>query len=368
MKKVIQAFLTVILSILFTLVILEVVLNFFPVNEGLRAQKVNKENSIFKFKPGRISQYSKHWNFDITNKVIINNDGFVSSHNYYYNVKTPLLSIIGDSYVEALMVPTEQTVTYLTNFEAQKYGGRVYSFAASGAGLAQHMAWANYAQIKFKPDSFIFVIIANDFEESLASYSSSPGFHRFKKISPSKWEMVLSEYEPSLLRLILRNSKLAMYLITNLKVHSLFNFSLSLGKLDRREVYVGNYNANVDKMFWEESKWATKIYLDNISDWAGVSPKKISFIIDGVRPQLYKNEDMKEITNSFWYKIRKHFIHEAQERGYEVIDMQKYFIQDYKINAKFFEFKTDSHWNSYAHELVSKKIVESNLWKELFIK
>ena len=85
--------------------------------------------------------------------------------------------------------------------------------------------------------------------ESLSKYGSSPGFHRFKINPDTSWTMELSTYTPSNLRKVLRRSKLAMYLITNLKVHSIFNFELRLGKEDQRRTYVSNFDADVSDIF-----------------------------------------------------------------------------------------------------------------------
>ena len=108
MKKVLFTATGIFLSAIFTLLFLELCLHFFPVNEGLRAQKVNAENPIFRFKPNRTAIFSKNWNFDIINKVKINNIGFVNNQDYFNEPDIPLLSIIGDSYIEALMVPFKE--------------------------------------------------------------------------------------------------------------------------------------------------------------------------------------------------------------------------------------------------------------------
>ena len=133
-KKILFYAFGIFISTLFTLLLLEFVLHFFPVNEGLRSQAVNRNNPIFRFEPNRTAIYSKHWNFDIKNKIKVNNYGFVNNYDYNNNLQTPLLSIIGDSYVEALMVPFKQTISGLLQNETSKK--RVYSFAASGAGLS----------------------------------------------------------------------------------------------------------------------------------------------------------------------------------------------------------------------------------------
>ncbi len=361
MRKIIFSIIGIFFSSLLTLLVIEIILRFFPVNEGLRAISVNSNSPVFKFQSNRVAQYSKNWNFDIKNKVSVNNDGFINNLNYDNKSDSLLLSLIGDSYIEALMVPFKQTVTSI--LQQNSDDKRVYSFAASGAGLSQHLIWAKYAKHKFNSDYFVFFIISNDFAESLADYEVSPGFHRFKRKEENKWEMELAEYSPSLTRRVLRHSRLAMYLITNLKVQSLLNLDLKLGRNDERITYVSNFRSDFNKKFWSDATWATKVYLDNVKNFTNVSEKNILFVIDGIRPELYNNKNNKEIEKSFWYLIRKFFIQEAKKRKFEVIDMQEKFISHYKNNREKFEFLTDSHWNQTGHKVVADSVQETNFWK-----
>ena len=366
MKKIFIAISIVLSSMLITLILLEVVLSFFPVNQGLRAQAVNEYSPIFRFQSNREVQYSKTWNFSLRNNVKTNNVGFVSDFNYNESLTSPLIAIIGDSYVEALMVPFDQTITGITNREAKRAGGRVYSFAASGAGLSQHMVWARYASETFDANAFVFVIIANDIMESLQSYETSPGFHRFQIEDKNKWNMVLSEYKPSVLRKVLRNSNLAMYLATNLKVHARLGIPLILGSRDKRVNYVGNVNFDYSANFWEDSKLAADIYLENLPQWTNLSEDKMIFIIDGIRPDLYSDEALLATRDSFWYKMRKYFIEEATLKGYRVIDMQDIFLENFVENKMKFEFERDLHWNENGHSVVSNALLNSNLWEDIF--
>ena len=355
-------FIGISLSIVITLFFLEFCLSFFPVNEGLRAQAVNSKNPIFKFEPNRKAVFSKNWNFDIYNKVSVNNAGFVNNNDYDETLNTRLLSIVGDSYVEALMVPFNKSLSGILSKKTE--GNRVYSFAASGAGLSQHLVWGKHAKEKYDSNFFIFVIIANDFSESLEKYEISPGFHRFILKNNKNWELSLSNYEPSLLRRMMRHSKLAMYLITNLKIHAKLNIPLILGKHDKRKKFVSNFNADVSKEFWKDASSAADIYLDNIEDFIGTDKSRILFVIDGIRPELYEKNISKEVINSFWFKMRNYFIQEAKLRKFEIIDMQEAFKNDYNQNSKKFEFKKDSHWNSYGHATVAKSILKSNVWNK----
>ncbi|MBM4205979.1 MAG: SGNH/GDSL hydrolase family protein [Gammaproteobacteria bacterium] len=154
------------IGLLLPLLLLEVVLRFLPVNEGLRTEPVNAQNPVPRFAPNRTSTFSRGWNFSIVNMVRTNNYGFVNDQDYDPADTQSLIAVIGDSYVEAIMVPYAQTAAGQL---AQAFGSqaRVYSFGASGSALSQYLAYARYARDQFQPDALLILVVGNDFDESL---------------------------------------------------------------------------------------------------------------------------------------------------------------------------------------------------------
>jgi hypothetical protein len=62
---------------------------------------------------------------------------------------------------------------------------------------------------------------------------------------------------------------------------------------------------------------------------------------------------------SFFDIMRQYFITRATMSGYEVVDMQSWFLTHYKIYRKRFEFATDAHWNSLGHKVVFEAVCQS---------
>ena len=124
-------------SVLTCLLVLEATLRFLPVSDSLRTQPVNAANPVYHFEPNRDVLRSQGWNFEMVNRVHVNNAGFVNDQDYVADDPRPLLAVVGDSYVEALNVPPSETLHARL---ARAAGGkaRVYSFAASGAPLSQY--------------------------------------------------------------------------------------------------------------------------------------------------------------------------------------------------------------------------------------
>jgi hypothetical protein len=110
-KHLLFAVLAITLSVTACLLFAEIVLRFLPVATGMWAMPVNAENPIFRFTPDREFLFSRDWNFSLINRGRINNDGFVNDENYAENDPRPLLAVVGDSYVEAAMVPNDKPST-----------------------------------------------------------------------------------------------------------------------------------------------------------------------------------------------------------------------------------------------------------------
>ena len=60
--------------------------------------------------------------------------------------------------------------------------GRVYSFGSSGAALSQYLAYAEFAKSEFHPMAMVFIVVGNDFDESLLKFKGKPGHHYFSEI------------------------------------------------------------------------------------------------------------------------------------------------------------------------------------------
>jgi len=347
------SFVSVSLSFFVVLILLELVFTFLPVNEGLRTQDLHKSTPYLHFEKNRISTYSKGWNFKLKTLNRSNNYGYINNHDYLRESKTPLLSIIGDSYIEALMVNHEETLQgRLQRRLNQK--ARVYSFAASGAPLSQYLNFAELATTKFQSNALIFVIISNDFDESLLRYKSAPGFYYFKE-NGKDLELVRKDYKASLFVKLVRHSRLARYLLVNLQIFNLVNRLFG-----ENQEYVANVAANVDPKRLEDSKRAVDAFLKQLLQMNGVQKEKLLFLVDGIREEIY-SEDSNP--GSFFHKMRSYFLSRSKDHGIESIDLHEVFEEDYLQSKKRFEFSEDAHWNGYAHGVVSKAVENSRLYQ-----
>lgn len=353
------AMFTVVGSVLFSLLIIEIALRFLPVCSSMQKLPVDQHNPILRFPSNQRFTYAKGWNFEILNYGRFNNYGFVNNQDYQSNPEDLLLAVIGDSYVEALMVPYEQSLQGRLA-ELYKGKGKVYSFGISGSQLAQYVAMGEYVWREFHPQGLVFVIIGNDFDESLVQVRS--GLHLFKRHSQDQsLSLIRTDYQPTVLETILKHSAVVRYLWSTVGVGDLTRLPQWF---TRSEVlYVGNTSRDASLERVRDSRLVVDSFFSELSRRVELEPARIQFVVDGMRPQLYSPEDLLKAQGSYFDLIRQYFIETAILKGYEVIDLQSRFIARHDKDGARFEFPTDGHWNGLGHQVAADAVSASNLAK-----
>ncbi len=328
----------------------EALLRFLPVNEPMMTQPVNADAPIMRFAPNRDLTWSRGWRFHRVNRVHVNNYGFVADYDYRPDGPGPLVAVIGDSFIEAAMVPFPETLTgrLLKRLDGK---ARVYAFAASGAPLSQYLAWADHARREFRPDALVVNIVGNDFHYSLLRYNAAPGFHLFADDGQGGLKLSRMDYAPGLMRRIARRSALAMYLATNLNLPAAWE-RLKRGAPTPMDM-VGNVPARLGAEAVRETIRAIDAFLAMAPDAAGLPPGRIVLAVDANRPGIYQG---RERHGSFFGKMRARLLARAREEGFETVDLSEAFNAAWKRDAKAFEFPDDGHWNAHGHAVAADAV------------
>lgn len=343
--------------------LLEVGLRFLPVQESMGWLPVNEETPVRRVEPNRSFTWSRNWNLSLATRLKSNNYGFISTIDYDPSSNMPLTAVIGDSYIEAPMVEQTRTAVAILNAEFQSRR-RFYAFGASGAQLSTYIAFAQYAKREFHPDRYVFLLIGNDFDESLATYGDGPGFHYFVEDATGGLAFKRVDYEVSLIKKVLRKSALFMYVNMNLQVGPRLRIVWTRMKdtvSGRKSEYVGQTSAHVDSRREADSIRAVDAFFKMLEDACGVPRKNILIGIDGMRPHLYRSADLIKADGSYFSHMRKYVLSKARMLGHPVVDMQPVFEQDYALNKLVFEYPQydDGHWNERAHALFAHQIIDS---------
>jgi hypothetical protein len=342
----------------------ETVLRFLPVASGMRTAAVTAQSPMFHFTPNRDFLFSRDWDMAMVNRGHINNAGFVNDQNYRRDEKTPLLAIVGDSYVEAAMVPSSLTVQgRLAKDLAGKL--RVYSFGASGAPLSQYLSWAGHAVRDWGASAVVINVVGNDFDESVAGYSDRPGFWIYAR-GPEGFQLRLIPYNPGLGRDIVLHSALTRYLFFNL---NLATYWFDLRSLFVRAAaaatrYAGNTAADTSETRMKDSLDGIDAFFRDFPKLVGLPPDRVLFTIDGFRTAA----DSLAGAGSYFDLMRKAFMMKAGILGYETIDLDTLFLPQNHKTGEVFQYQRDGHWNPAGHEIAYRAVMSSRLMKQILRK
>lgn len=367
-----QKFLLFGFGLFFSILLLEASLHFLPVYDSLNAQAVNSAQPVARYATNRSFTYSVGWNLAVPNRGKTNNDGFVSDQIYLENDPRPLLAVVGDSFVEALVVPYRQTVTARL---AEQLGtnGRAYSFAMSRSAFPQYLAYAKYAREKYRAAAATFIIVGNDFDESHMEFRSDPWagrLHYFQDGANGKLEVVRKDYQPTLSRQLLSKSALLRYLYFNLHadatVKNLWKGGFGSKKDTAQQTFVGNTSTEQSPRRMQVSYQSVDTFLDLLPSYTGFPKDRILFVLDGLRPQVYTAGGVESVKTTYLAILQTYFLEQARKRGYEVIDLNPIMQADFKKNGKRFEQPEDFHWSGEGHRLAAETIAKSKVFRETF--
>lgn len=349
-KTLLLAVVSTLLGLVFALLAAEGALRLLPVNELLGSLPVNDANPMLRYLPNRDLTWSKFADFSMANRVHVNNYGFLNDQDYDPAATSPLLAVVGDSFIEAAMVPYAET---LQGRLAARLAGRmrVYSFARSGAPLSQYLACAAWAENIFHPDYLVFNIVSNDFDESLLRNAQYPGFHFFQR-QGGGWTMRRIDYSPGLGSLLVRRSRLLAYLLTNATVQRLPQRVL---QAVRSTVNSPGDSASAGDRNLEDSREAVAAFFELLPSRVHLPPDRICFILDANRPAVYQDAPAQ----STYATVRTEFLKTARAKGYRVLDLDPVFSRDYRAHHQHFEFAMDGHWTPYAHGVVTSALLDS---------
>ncbi len=340
------------LSVL-SFIIVEIIFRFLPVSDSLKYQNVNKDSPIMHFLPNRTITTQVGFDFSHVVQKRINNYGYFSDFDYIptkENEKS--IAVIGDSYVEALQLTNNKSIGgLLTQVYDPKY---VYSIGWSGSPLTQYLAFAGWAEDELNPETFVFVIISNDFYESSSMHSKHVGMHHYNE----DMDLIRIDYEVSSLKRFLQNSAFLRYLIIDLKLeYQLRNFFKRNDKLNNIQNLEVDIKDNI-----ENKKLIENIIENFMFDLKDITKdKEVIFVLDGDRHSIYSSGKSKQNDNiDYAYNYFKEYC--CNRKNFNYIDLHSIFQNNYERYEKKFNFEYDYHWNELGHNIAFQEI------KKLIIK
>ena len=348
--------------VLFPLMLVEGCFRLLPVADPPALMAVSAEQPVVRYEPNIAYLYSMGWNFAVRTRQRTNNFGYNNFVDYQPSDSSPLLTVIGDSFVEALSVDSGASAAELLHAGVSGRG-RVYSLGVSGASLSQYLAFAEYSKTSFRPSAMAFVVIGNDFDESLLKYKADPRFHYFDDEAPGP-VLRRIDYRRSMLKTLLRASAFVRYVMFNVSPQRI---AYNLGRLrcGSEDPYACETPAMLEERI-ADSRRAVDYFLELLPEKSGLGNDSIVFVLDALRPAIYSDAALRQAQNSYIARMRRYFMEQARARGYEVLDMEAAFVKRHRLDHSRFEFPGDGHWNALGNRLVAEELRKSAVFARLF--
>jgi len=344
---------------------LEVTLRLLPVQDVARHTEIDETYQVNRFRPHSVLTWSSGWDFAIRTRKQANDLGYLNDQDFAGGDGRPVFAVIGDSFVEALQVPNGGTFHGLLH-QGLGSRGQAFGIGQSGASLADYLAYATMARQELRPAALAFVIIANDYDETLCAYAFRKGVKWcFEATAAGGAQAVPVRHPPrSWLRLALADTALWRYASHNLGATPAVLRQRLQGLAGGAGTWAGNMPATVDAAREAAALRGIELFFRDLPARTGLPPDRILFVMDGVRDAIY---DGRPVEDTYVGRTRNAFLAAARDRGHEVIDMHEAFAAHYARNRQRFEFPGDGHWNALGHQLVAGAITGSVLYRRVFV-
>lgn len=316
---------------------------FFNEEEKIYCFSNKKKNGVYTI--GRFAEIRAKWS--------INNMHWNYPVDYYPVDEKKLITVIGDSYIEAFQVDSDENYPYLLK-KKLKTDYEVYALGKSGAPLSQYLHISRYVNKYFDPDILIINLVHNDFDESI--YELNPQDFYWLQVSINKDDSItetiphpnysFQQYKP--LKRLVYKSALFRYLYLNLKVNKI-RAKFMKSNIDAFEA---NINVSAIKKHKELIFKATNYLVKTIREEN--SKKRIIFVFDAPRNAIYNNS-LNECNVLWMHEMMKTI---CANNNVEYIDLTSFMKENYRTSKIKFNSELDGHWNEYGHKFVADILYE----------
>ena len=292
------------------------------------------------FTRGRFAEVRARWQ--------INDAGWNSSIEYETRSDrdegTTLVAIIGDSFVNGFQVEAEENLASVARASLGEEF-EVYRFGMPGSPLAQYLQMNRYVSKEFDPDLLVFVVVHNDFRESIRELRSMPYYFQLTRDGDRLVDVAPTRPAKPGRQPLWSYSATGRYLYLTLQ--SPLVLPAARGPVKGRV----ESNVRVDALREAEDviREATFEIVGRIArENAGT---QILFVMDAPREEIYTEGHTSEVA---WLN---QLLREAcLQNALAYLDLSTVFAPHYAAKGQRFEFESDAHWNALGHRLTGEAI------------
>lgn len=295
---------------------------------------------------------------DVAGHYRINAQGWNSGHATY-DAKAPSgvrrIAIIGDSFVEALQVPYNESLA--ERLEGAGQGGlQVYRFGISGAPLSHYLAMARHVAQTYQPDMVVLVLVHNDFDESFINvagrYTSS--FLKFQMAG----DRVVGEIPPAPYQATWRDRLRQSATLRYLYYRQRLNPAAVLTRLSPFSAPVYQANVDIEAVASQREKisGATDYAFSQFQSLAREHNFRPVLMMDGDRRSIAVSMDDAGLYRDGALWLNAMAAQAASKAGLPFIDLHPLFREEWTMNHQPLNFISDNHWNAQGHRVAAQAL------------
>jgi len=325
-------------TLVLILLLAEALFRVLPVTNGVHRQNPRGTGSSARLVASTPYTWSMGWDLRFPTSGRTNAMGFISPHEYTSDKRA--VALFGDSFVEAQMLPYEQSLA--GQLDALWRGRMIaHNYGASGAALPHYLGMAREMGARFRFRAAVVVVTPGDYTEGFARLE---GLYRWGDGGE------LAQLEPALQRdevlLFARELALVRYLRGNLH--------LTLHQLAARQA-VTCRPARLARADHER----LERYLDELQRALRLPPQKIVLVSNVLINDIYDRVDRPAAArcSDLDSQALAELARLADERGMKRVDVGRLLEARYRAEHRLLNFKpVDGHWNGAATAIVALEI------------
>jgi hypothetical protein len=327
------------------IVMLELIFQMLPVTTGFAYQRTIESEPALKATVPFV-KHSLDWKFHQATTRKINEYGFPDDHHYLPNEQP--IAVIGDSYIQSLMLPYAGTLQGQLSALQPKSKPPVYSFGVPGYSLAGYIGTAESATKRFQPQMFIFLLTKDDITDSLVATKNVGSYFINAHKSGVNFEAYTGASRTDSFML---KSALMRYLNYHLQLNPLSAFLKLTGA--NESASAGDSSPPVAQTELNIAQLSNQL-LDHLEQKTTARANNTIFIIDCEREKIYQGKQQPQTSPDNQLTL---FAQIAKDRGYQTIDTLPIFTRQYEQTHRRIDFTPiDAHWNSDAHHLIAEAV------------
>lgn len=325
------------------LCLLEAVFRILPVSTSTLAG-YHVHPDIYAYPPGHRFTVSSGWNLSSPVRHVANSHGFIADKPF--GESDDAVALIGDSFIEASMLPVEQTVGAALQ---ALLGERVPVFAMGGPGssLLDYAARARWAVETFGVRRVVIVLERHDVRQALCG---SGAVHAHCIDGETLQATVRRRADPTFATRILRESALAQYLVSQIKVQP----GRLLSRFSQRPE-AGDAPAPTGDALEPQRPGRAAMQAEAIiARFHEMLPAGIQVILVADSSHHKRGEP---VLRDKWLES---LLESARARGYGTVDLSEAFLAfTAETELELSISPADRHWNRFATRIVAREIARA---------